>query len=236
MKLRQLVLVAADLEAVVGELTSALAIEVAYRDPGVGAFGLVNAVMPVGDQFLEVVSPARPDTTAGRYLERRRGDGGYMVIVQVPDLDAARGRVGSLGIRIVWEGAVPGIRGMHLHPADMGGAIVSLDEADPADGWPWAGPDWKAHVCTDAVGGVTAAEIQSDDPYAMARRWGQVLGVDPVDGPEGSVVLGLDAGVLRFVRPRDDRGDGLTAIVVQATDRARAGEELSIGGVTFRLV
>ncbi|HET6810280.1 MAG TPA: VOC family protein [Acidimicrobiales bacterium] len=236
MKLRQLVLVATDLEAVVGQLTSALGIEVAYRDPGVAAFGLVNAVMPVGDQFLEVVSPARPDSAAGRYLERRRGDGGYMAIVQVPDLDAARNRVTDLGIRIVWEGAVPGIRGMHLHPADVGGAILSLDEADPPDDWPWAGADWKAHVGTQVVGGFTAAEIQSDDPYGMARRWGQVLAVDPVDGPDGSAVLGLDAGLLRFVRPRDERGPGLTGICLQATDRSRAGEDMVIGGVGFRLV
>jgi hypothetical protein len=235
-KLRQLVLVAADLEAVVGQLTSALGIEVAYRDPGVASFGLVNAVMPVGDQFLEVVSPAQPDTAAGRYLERRRGDGGYMVIIQVPDLDAARGRVTELGLRIVWEGGRPGIRGMHLHPADIGGAIVSLDEAEPADDWPWAGADWKASVSTQVVGGFTAAEIQSDDPYGMARRWGQVLAVDPVDGPDGSPVLGLDAGVLRFVKPRDDRGPGLVAMALQATDRSRAGEELVIGGVSFRLV
>ena len=236
MKLRQLVLAAGDLEAVVGQLTSSLGLEVAYRDPGVGHFGLVNAVMPVGDQFLEVVSPNEADSAAGRYLARRGGDAGYMVIIQVPDLDSARKRVADLGIRVVWEGAVPGIRGMHLHPADVGGAIVSLDEADPPDDWPWAGPDWKDHVGTEVVCGFTAAEIQSDDPYALARRWGQLLAVDTVDGPDGSPVLGLDAGVIRFVRPRDDRGPGLSTIVLQASDRSRAGEEMVIGGVTFRLV
>ena len=236
MRLRQLVLVAADLEKTVGRLTDELGIEVAYRDPGVGAFGLVNAVMPVGDQFLEVVSPVREGTTAGRYLDRRKGDGGYMVIVQVPDLAAARRRVDDAGIRVVWEGSVPGIRGMHLHPADIGGAIVSLDEADPADGWPWAGPDWKAHVGGDVVCGFGAAEVQAADRHAMARRWAQVLGVEPVDGPDGSIALGLDAGVIRFVAPRDERGDGLVGIHLLAADRERAGEETEIGGVAFRLI
>ena len=236
MRLRQLVIVARDLEQVVGELTRELGIEVAYRDPGVGAFGLVNAVMPVGDQFLEVVSPVRENTTAGRYLERRGRDGGYMVIIQVPDLASARSRVDDLGIRVVWEGSVPGIRGMHLHPTDIGGAIVSLDEADPPDGWPWAGPDWKANVASNVVSGLAAAEIQADDRHAMARRWAQVLGVEPVDGPDGSVALGLDAGVLRFVAPREGRGDGLVGIHLLAADRDRAGRELEIGGVVFRLV
>ena len=236
MKLRQLVLVAEDLEAVVGQITAELGIEVAYRDPGVGAFGLVNAVMPIGDQFLEVVSPVKDGTTAGRYLQRRGGDGGYMVIIQVPDLVSARGRVDDAGIRVVWEGSVPGIRGMHLHPADIGGAIVSFDEADPPDGWPWAGPDWKAHVSSDVVSGVAAAEIQSGDRHAMAGRWARVLGIDPIDGPDGSVALGMDAGVVRFVSPRDDRGDGLVAIHLLAADRDRAGQELEIGGVSFRLI
>ena len=236
MRLRQLVLVASDLDKTVATLTDELGIEVSYRDPGVAAFGLVNAVMPVGDQFLEVVSPVREGTTAGRYLERRRGDGGYMVIVQVPDLDAAGRRVDAAGIRVVWEGGTTGIRGMHLHPADIGGAIVSLDEADPADGWPWAGPDWKAHVTTEVVSGLVAAEIQAADRHAMARRWSDVLGIEPVDGPDGSVALGLDAGFVRFVAPRDDRGDGLVGIHLLACDRDRAGDELDIGGVSFRLV
>ena len=34
--------------------------------------------MPVGDTFLEVVSPIDPKATAERYLARRGGDGGYM--------------------------------------------------------------------------------------------------------------------------------------------------------------
>ena len=57
MRLRQVVIVAHDLETTVGHLTAVLGIAVSFRDPGVAEFGLVNAVMPVGDTFLEVVSP-----------------------------------------------------------------------------------------------------------------------------------------------------------------------------------
>ena len=42
-----------------------------FDDPGVGEFGLINAVFPVGDTFVEVVSAVQPGTTAGRYLARR---------------------------------------------------------------------------------------------------------------------------------------------------------------------
>ena len=46
-----------------------LDLEVGFRDPGVELFGLRNAVIPVGDTFLEVVSPIKEGTTAGRLLE-----------------------------------------------------------------------------------------------------------------------------------------------------------------------
>jgi hypothetical protein len=38
--------------------------------------------VPLGGDIIEAVSPTKEDTTAGRLLEKR-GDGGYMVIVQV---------------------------------------------------------------------------------------------------------------------------------------------------------
>ncbi|MCP5069350.1 MAG: hypothetical protein GY946_22525, partial [bacterium] len=47
MRLRQIALVAKELDPVVERLCSVLGIEVGFNDPGVAAFGLVNAVMPV---------------------------------------------------------------------------------------------------------------------------------------------------------------------------------------------
>jgi len=120
-RIRQFVIVARDLEKVVGDLTAVLGIEVAFNDPSVREFGLRNAIMPVGDTFLEVVSPVDPDATAKRYLERRRGDGGYMLIIQCDDLDRDRERVGSIGVRTVWKADLAAIRGTHLHPKDTGG-------------------------------------------------------------------------------------------------------------------
>ena len=88
-RLRQVALVARDCGQVAGELRRVFGWPPPFHDPGVGQFGLTNAVFAVGDTFVEVVAPARPDTTAGRYLERRGGDGGYMAIFQVEDLKAS---------------------------------------------------------------------------------------------------------------------------------------------------
>jgi hypothetical protein len=85
-RLRQVALVARELEAGSASLRRALHLGEPFHDPGVGEFGLDNAVFSLGDTFLEVVAPVRADTTAGRYLARRGGDGGYMAIFQVADV------------------------------------------------------------------------------------------------------------------------------------------------------
>src|ERR1700733_5699891 len=99
MKLRQSVFVAKDLEISREELWDLLGIDVAYRDPGVAKWGLVNVVCPTGHDFLEIVTPFQQNTSAGRYIDRRKGDGGYMVIIQVDDAKAERKRVTDLGVR-----------------------------------------------------------------------------------------------------------------------------------------
>ena len=244
-RLRQLALVAGSLEPVVDDLCAVLGLEVAFRDPGVGTFGLCNAVMPVGDTFLEVVCPEKPDASAARFLERRGGDGGYMVILQVDDLAAERKRLEELGVRIVWEIAFDDIATIHLHPRDLGGAIVSIDEARPPASWRWAGPDWTSHRRPDGARKLRGATLQSADPRALAECWSRVLDRSTVDHPEGGLEIPLDDGVLRFAADRDGRGEGLSAIEIEvanpeavcAAARGRGIEHgdrwVSIGGVRF---
>jgi Glyoxalase-like domain len=236
-RLRQVVLVAHDLDAIVEELCGALGVQVCYRDPGVVAFGLRNALMPVGDSFIEVVSPMRDDTAAGRYLERRGGDGGYMVMVQVDNLARERERVRGLGVRTVWEGTGPGITGMHLHPADVGGAILSMDEAEPPASWGWAGPDWGEHVGSEVAIEIAAVELQSGENRSLAERWAEVLGRPIEHGSAGDeAVIKLDSGAVRVVGGADGRGEGLGGFDLVACERRRAGEMMLLGGVRIRLI
>jgi hypothetical protein len=231
------VLVAKELEPVVDELCHTLDLAVCHRDAGVEGFGVHNALMAVGDCFVEVISPVREETAAGRHLQRRGGDGGYMVMLQVGDLKTHRHRMDELGVRIVWEGQGPGIQGMHLHPADLGGAILSLDVADPLESWGWAGLDWGASVGRTVVSDVAGVELQAEDPAALARRWSLVLRRPVEQGAErGEPVLNFDRGAVRFVPAADGRGEGLGGVDLVATDPTRAGQELLIGGLRIRLV
>ncbi|TMC48219.1 MAG: hypothetical protein E6J14_13060 [Chloroflexi bacterium] len=237
MRLRQVALVARDLDPPVDELCRALSLEVCYRDPGVGVFGLRNALMAIGDTFLEVVTPVRAGTTAGRYLERRGGDGGYMVLLQVDDLAQERRRLDGLGVRIVWEGSGAGISGMHLHPGDVGGAIVSMDVADPAGSWGWAGPSWQQSVCTDVVREIAAVEVQSPEPEVLAQRWSAALARPVAPGADGDgAAIRLEWGAIRFVPADDGRGEGIGGVDLVAGERARAGELMELAGIRIRLV
>lgn len=233
LRLRQVALVATDLAAAEAELQPLLGVDLCFRDPGVGEFGLHNALFPLGDTFLEVVSPTREGTTAGRLLERRRGDGGYMVIVQTDDLEDARRRIETSGTRLVYTAKAKTITGLHLHPRDLGGAIVSVDHSDPAEDWEWAGPTWRDHVRTDTVTEIAGVEVQAEDPHKMAARWTEVLG-GTLDAAGTTLVL--DRGVVRFVAMQDDRGEGVTGVDVAAADPARRGETHVACGTRFTFV
>jgi Glyoxalase-like domain len=217
-RLRQVALVGRELDPVVEEICDRFGLRVCYRDPGIASFGLHNALMTIGDQFLEVVAPIENGTTAGRLLDRRRGNGGYMAIFEVDDFDERLTLLDKLGIRAVWNVDRPDIRARHLHPRDIGGAIVSIDQPVPNGSWPWAGP-WTAHADTGVVTAIAGVTIGATDPAAMRARWADAR---------------LDHAV-RFV-PASDRGEGIDGVDLVAADRSRAGEPATIGGVEFRLV
>ncbi|MFI5003779.1 MAG: hypothetical protein ACHQE6_02075 [Solirubrobacterales bacterium] len=234
-RLRQAVLVAAELEPVASALRSALNLEEPFRDPGVGEFGLANVVFALGDCFVEVISPIQPDTAAGRYLARHGGDGGYMVIFDLEDLEGARERARGLGVRVVWQIDLPDISGTHLHPVDMRGAIVSLDRSEPYGTWRWGGPQWTGRIGAGAPGRLAGVTLAVSDPAAVAVRWGEVLGLG-VSG-EDRPLLRLDDGEVRFETAASERAEGLVEIALELPQELPGGREVvELGGVRIRRV
>ncbi len=223
MRLRQFVFVAKDLHATADDICSTLGLEVCYQDPNVGNFGLQNVLIPIHGNLIEVVAPKEEGTTAGRYLERRGGDGGYMLIMQCEDAVQERARIKALGIRDVWQHDDADVQATHFHPGDVPGAILSIDTMKPGEDWhnetaywQWSGPDWQRAIKTDISQALVAVELQADDPAALAAKWSQVLGI-AID--EGATEIPLDNMKLRFVEARDDRGIGISAIDILPQNR-----------------
>ncbi|MDA0790730.1 MAG: hypothetical protein O2780_14880 [Proteobacteria bacterium] len=242
-RMRQICLVAHDLARIQHQLESVFNIEVAYRDPGVGAHGLHNMLMPVGNQLLETVSPLpdQPDTAGGRYLQRRGGDGGYMVIMQVPRA-AYRGhrqRIEGLGIRLVAEPGegLPDTGGIQLHPKDVPGAIPELrwndGEAQPDGPWWPAGPDWRQARNTSIIDAISAAEIQTSEPATLAARWGEVLDEPVTSDAHGHPAIALADAQIRFVPITDGRPTGLGGLDLHTTDLDQALTNAEANGCLF---
>jgi len=212
-RLRQVVLAARDLDAVTAELEEGLGVSDPFRDAGVGHFGLANAVYALGDTFIEVVSPTRPDTAAGRYLDRRGGDCGYMAMFELDDEEATRKRLDDLGVRVVWDTSHDDIVDLHLHPKDTTGAIVALDVTKPRGSWRWGGPAWTGAIPQHDDGGLRGLVVAAVDPAATASRWGAVLDADP--GPRGTLSL-LDGQRVDFEPAAQASAEGIVGVHVDA--------------------
>ena len=234
-RLRQLV-IASETTDTIDTLKTVFALGEPFPDPGVAEFGLVNGVFAIGDQFLEVVVPVTDTAPAARFMSRG-GPGGYMAIFEIDDMEQARARAERLGIRRVWDIDLKDISASHLHPADIGGAIVSLDQPRPAGAWRWGGPDWQGR---STPGKLTGAVLASPDPMRLMARWCAAL-----DVPGGGSGLKLaDGGRLKFITAQTER---LIAFEMDLPDlegilaRARAadleveGRSVWVAGVEMRL-
>jgi hypothetical protein len=224
LRMRQICLVARELEPVVSTFRDVFGLEVCHRDPGVGKYGLENALFPVGNSFLEVVAPVRDGTTAGRYLERRGGDGGYMVITQCADLAPRRRRCETVGVRVANEIRYADYQELQLHPRDVGGAMLSFsrqEAGEPPDS-PWHPAASKRTPARGAalVRAMTGAELQSDDPERLAERWSEVMELPLTRDERARPVIILDDARLRFVPPTDGRGEGLAGLDLACADAA----------------
>ncbi len=241
MRIRQVVLAARHLEPTRQRLFEILGLDADFKDPGVAEFGIENSVMAIGDTFLEVVSPVEQDTAVSRFLAQRGGDCGYMMIVQVDDIAARRAEIDRLGVRVIWETKRAQVTAFHMHPKDVGGAILSFDQMTPPESWLWGGPAWQQHPAAN-VSTILAVDVQSPDPVAMAARWSEVFG-----RPVRDHTLELDRGTIRFVGETAGHGTGVVAIELAAIDADAAiaaarklnlpveNNEIQICGTTIRL-
>ena len=225
LRLRQICLVSNRMEHVIGQLTSVFGIKVCHIDNAVHKYGLENRLMPIGNQLLEVGAPTRDGTAAGRYIERRGGDGGYMVITQCDDVSKREDRVNELGIRVANRLEHDDYSGLQLHPQDTRGTFFEIDQqldSNDIDG-PWhpAGPRWQQFRSTDVIDAIRRVDIQSDDPKSLAQRWSEIAEID-LDGTDGDWVLPLENAEVGFVSATDGRPEGLSALHLSSIDAQRA--------------
>jgi hypothetical protein len=234
LRLRQICLVAPALRPAEEGLAAVLGVGVCFRDPGVGRFGLENALFPLGTGVLEVVAPTRDGTAAGRFLERSGGRGGYMVILDCDSPERRRAHAEALGLRVAHEYRHEGYLGVQLHPRDTRAAMIEFNRTAGGEALegPYhpAGPDWPRVVREAGDGGprMVAVEIEGPDPAGLAAHWARILEA-PVtavaDGADGGEVpcIDLPGGLILFLRTAGaEGGERLAGLRIALPDPARA--------------
>lgn len=249
LRLRQICLVATDLARQTELVRRIFGLEVGYRDPNVSRYGLENVLFPVGTDFIEIVSPTRPGTAAGRFLERHRGRNGYMIIMDCEDPAARQAHCEAIGVRTANLIRHDDYLGVQLHPKDTGGAMLEFNRTegggDPMGPYAPAGSGWQAAVRQDVTQRLLGAEIESADPTTISARWAEILQrpVQPLG--EGRTRIVLDSGRIDFLPA--GREAVLAGIELQVASRkqiiARARElgcvdgegEVQVCGIRVRL-
>ena len=211
---RQVALVAKNLNAAEKFFSHCLGLKVCYRDPELAVLGLKNILFPMGSQFLEVVSPMRANTGAGRFLDKA-GDGGYMVILQCNDHHIYKQRVENSRIRIAHEFSIRDFINMQLHPKDTGGSFLEIDQqlgfrGDEPNG-PWA-PSGGVELRTSKPDlSVKFIKILSRHPRITAEKWSYVLGRELVERRKSFEIM-TDNSVVIFPKINEQNQDKLVAI------------------------
>ena len=253
-QLRQICLVARELDSTIDDLEQIFGIKRCFVDPGVGRFGLVNTLLPIGRNMLEVVVPVEDNTAAGRYLDRRNGDGGYMVICQADSKEGqqtVRQRALDNDVRIAWEVDRGNWNICQIHPGDMRAAFFEIDwdEVNDFNGnWePAGGTQWEDKVDQSVTVDYAAVELQGPDPVGLAELWGKVAGL-PVSRDGAVLHMALNNVDVRFVEAADGRGYGLGGLDLKVADRDRilaaakergayvSDSQVDVCGVRFRLI
>jgi hypothetical protein len=247
-RLRQICLVAPQLEPVIADIADIMGLRVCYRDGNVAKYGLVNALLPVDTILLEVVSPSREGSAAGRFLDRTAGRGGYMAIFCCDDPDAYGKRANAIGVRTANVMTHAPYHGVQLHPRDCRAAFIEFNHTDGGDDvlgpYPPAGPDWQNAIRKDVTQALVGVEMQSPDPKGLAEHWGRIVGVDVGTNDKGEAELKLPNADFRFVKGDSEIMSGLMFRVgdvravrdaAKAKGYAVSGNEFFLGGVVFHL-
>ncbi len=243
MRLRQICLVAPQLEPVIGDIAAIMGLSVCHRDPNVARYGLVNALLPVDTILLEVVAPFQDGAAAGRFIEKTGGRGGYMAIFSCADPRERQANAEGIGVRTSHVIDRPPYLGVQLHPRDCRAAFIEFNHTAGSDNirgaYPPAGPDWHKAIRDDVTLALTEIVLTSPDPRNLAEHWGRIIGV-PAIGTE----IALINCKIRFVQGDSEIMSALTfqvrdpaAVLDAARARGRAvtGNSFALGGVDFHI-
>jgi methylmalonyl-CoA epimerase len=118
-----------DIDAAIAWYADTLGAQVVHREDVVSE-GICEALIKVGDSYIQLLTPTREDSTVAAFLERR-GEGLHHVAYRVVDCAAALEAVKATGARVIDEVPRPGSRSTTIafvHPKTSFGTLIELVE------------------------------------------------------------------------------------------------------------
>ena len=242
MRLRQIAIASYNLNKAERIINKELKIKTAYRDEEVEKHGLNNIVCPIGGEFLEVVSPFTLDTTAGRFIDKKKGAAGYMTIFQCEDSIERKNYIESKGIRVLNAFEPKGnFINNQFHPKDLPGALLEIDSVTDTNykekyaDWPPAGPNWRQQINEEYVNGIVGVTIAAEEPDKLSKLWSEVLDSELEIKNNCPTVL-LENAKIEFVETKDNYSD-LVGIKLKATkERINLGKNIKMLGLDIEFV
>jgi len=244
MRLRQIAVASYNLNECERLINKELKINTAYRDEEVEQYGLNNIVCPIGGEFLEVVSPFTTNTTAGRFIDKKKGPAGYMTIFQCADSIERRKFIESKSIRALnsfENGKYSDFIINQYHPKDLPGALVEIDSVRNTNykekyaDWPPAGKKWRQYINEDYVTGIVGATIAADNPEKLAKLWSQVLDSDLVSKKNIPHIV-LENASIKFVQSKNNYNDLVGIDIKASKQRLNLGRNINILGLDISFV
>jgi methylmalonyl-CoA/ethylmalonyl-CoA epimerase len=129
-KVEHIALAVGDLESAISHYRDVWGAEVEHRER-VDDQGVEEAMIPVGDTYLQLLGATGPDSTVAKFLERR-GEGLHHIAYEVDDLERALAELRDKGVPLIDEKPRLGGRGhmvAFVHPKGNHGLLVELIQA-----------------------------------------------------------------------------------------------------------
>jgi methylmalonyl-CoA/ethylmalonyl-CoA epimerase len=131
-RIEHVALAVADLDEAIAHYRDTWGLETSHRER-VEDQGVEEAMLPLGNSYLQLLAPTGPDTTVGKFVARN-GEGLHHIAYEVDDLVTTLAELKAKGVELIDEAPRRGGRGhsvAFVHPKGNHGLLVELIQRPP---------------------------------------------------------------------------------------------------------
>lgn len=126
-KIEHIALAVSDLDAAIDLYTRVWGLTLEHREI-VSDQGVEEAMLKVGESYIQLLAPLSDDTTVGRFISSK-GEGLHHIAYEVDDIEVALAHLSAQGARLIDPQPRKGSRNTSVafvHPKDNRGVLVEL--------------------------------------------------------------------------------------------------------------